>query len=73
MPKNKRFHSKHKLHHKLLTALGIGVSVILFWRGIWGLMDLYLFPSNLAVSYAVLLVIGFVVLYVTHYIVNELM
>lgn len=73
MPKNKRFNSKHKLHHKLLMALGIGVSVILFWRGAWGLMDLYLFPNNLTLSYAASFVIGFVILYATHYIVKELM
>ena len=64
--------SKHKLHHKLLMAIGIGISVIAFWRGAWGLMDLYLFPNNPTLSFSASFVIGFIILYVTHYVVREL-
>lgn len=71
--KIKQSHLKHKVHHKLTMALGIGISVIAFWRGVWGLMDLYLFPHNLTFSYTASFIIGFIILYATHYLVNELM
>ena len=35
-----------KKKHQVLTAVLVGTSVIAFWRGVWGLFDLYLFPSN---------------------------
>ncbi|MCL5113915.1 MAG: hypothetical protein M1372_01970 [Patescibacteria group bacterium] len=74
MPKSKHHsNSKQKLHHKLLMAMGIGVSVVSFWRGTWGLMDLYLFPNNLTISYLASLIVGVIILYVTHYIIQELM
>jgi len=73
MPKSKHhFDSKHKLHHKLLMAIGIGISVIAFWRGVWGLMDLYLFPNNPTLSFSASFLIGFIILYATRYLVHEL-
>ena len=72
MPKDKHHSTQHKLHHKLLMAMGIGISVIAFWRGAWGLMDLYLFPNNPTLSFSASFVIGFIILYVTHYVVREL-
>lgn len=74
MPKPKHhFNSKHKLHHKLIMATGIGISVVSFWRGTWGLMDIYLFPNNPALSYSTSFAIGFIILYVTHYVIKELL
>ncbi len=35
------------------SALVLGIAIVAFWRGVWGLMDLYLFPSNPAASYGV--------------------
>lgn len=58
---------------QVVKAIFIGVSVVFFWRGAWGLMDLYLFPNDLALSYALSLLIGVGVLLTTHYIVKELM
>lgn len=29
-------------HHQLIFTLLIGFAVISFWRGVWGLMDVYL-------------------------------
>jgi len=29
-----------------LHAVMIATAVVFFWRGAWGLMDLYLIPSN---------------------------
>lgn len=33
-----------------------------FWRGIWGLMDVYLFPENYALSCLISLIIGLFIL-----------
>jgi len=40
-----------------------GLAIIMFWRGLWGLMDLYLFPENLALSYSVSAIVGLLILY----------
>ena len=50
-----------KVVHTLLIALAI----VAFWRGVWGLMDIYLFPNNAIVSFSVSLVIGILILSVT--------
>ena len=47
--------------HVILTALAI----IMFWRGIWGLMDTYLFPDNHVLSYVLSIIIGILILYST--------
>jgi Fuseless len=46
-----------------LIALGI----MSFWRGAWGLQDVYLFPGNLPLSYAISTVLGLVVIVVSHH------
>ncbi|MEX2162323.1 MAG: hypothetical protein WD751_10475 [Anaerolineales bacterium] len=38
------------------------VAVVAMWRGLWGLMDLYLWRNNPRLSYWVTFVAGFVVL-----------
>jgi hypothetical protein len=73
MPKSgNRIDLKRKFHHNLLMAMGIGISVVAFWRGTWGLMDLYLFPNNPTLSSFASLAIGVIILYLTHYLVREL-
>lgn len=47
--------------HVLLIALAI----IMFWRGVWGLMDHYLFPDNPALSYVLSIATGILILYLT--------
>jgi hypothetical protein len=56
-----------KKGNKILFAIIIGLAVVSFWRGAWGLLDEYLFPMNLVLSYWVSLIIGVVILIVTHY------
>ena len=50
----------------------IGTSVVLFWRGAWGLMDLFIFPNNAFLSYLVSLIAGIAILVFTHKLVDEL-
>lgn len=49
-----------------IRILQIVIAVVLIWRGLWGLMDLYIFPDQLLVSYIVSLVIGLLVLFTSH-------
>lgn len=65
--------STFKKHHQSAFAVIISLSVISFWRGAWGLMDLYIFPNNYALSLWVSLIAGLLVLGATHYIVEELL
>jgi len=67
------FHKSRPNHHKAFTALLIGTGVILFWRGLWGLTDLLLFPTDPVLSHLASLVIGIGILSFTHYLVRELM
>ncbi|MBI5803071.1 hypothetical protein HY448_00065 [Candidatus Pacearchaeota archaeon] len=50
-----------EVFHTLLIAFAI----VSFWRGTWGLMDLYLFPENHLVSFWISILIGVVILYST--------
>ncbi|PIQ76242.1 hypothetical protein COU78_04755 [Candidatus Peregrinibacteria bacterium CG10_big_fil_rev_8_21_14_0_10_49_24] len=65
--------STFKRKHKLIFALIIGLSVVSFWRGAWGIMDVYIFPNNYGISSIVCFFIGIGLLSATNYIVEELM
>lgn len=53
-------------HHQLLASLIVGIGLVSVWRGIWGLMDLYLIPENEPVSFLISLIFGIGILYLTH-------
>jgi len=57
---------------QVLWALVIGFAVISFWRGIWGLLDIYLFPDDFVFRSWASTIIGAVILISTHYTVEEL-
>ena len=65
--------NKMESHHQILFSILIACGVIAFWRGIWGLMDLYLFPNNNLLSIITSLVLGLSILVATNYTVKELM
>jgi len=62
-----------KRYKKIFYALLIGIAVVSFWRGVWGLSDIYLFPSNQILSLSSSVVIGLLILFSTHKIIRELM
>jgi hypothetical protein len=64
---------KMKTKHQVLFAVIIAFAVISFWRGIWGLMDIYLFPTNPVYRFWTLFFLGLVILVSTHYAAKELM
>jgi hypothetical protein len=57
---------------QVLFAVLIGFAVVSFWRGIWGLLDIYLIPSNVELSLWVSLAMGIIILIFTRYAVKEL-
>lgn len=52
----------------LLTVLGI----VMVWRGVWALLDVYLFPNNLLLSYIASIILGLLILYIPDYDLKEL-
>lgn len=50
----------------------IAFAIVSFWRGVWGLMDVYLFPNNHILSLSISVLIGLVILYSTKHIIGEL-
>ena len=42
--------------------LALAIGVILTWRGVWGLADVYLFPGNDVASFVASVIIGLVIL-----------
>jgi len=59
--------NKLKKAEKFIYSLIIAVAIVGIWRGVWMLLDLYLLPKNNAISAVVSLVIGVLVLAVTHH------
>ena len=62
----------HLTTEHFLYALLIGTSMIMLWRGAWGLLDTYLFPQNRTVGYILSVIIGILILSVTGRIVKKL-
>lgn len=63
---------KQKPIKQALFTLLIGFSVVAFWRGVWGLLDVYLLPNNYELSSWISTAIGLFILAVTHYWTKEL-
>ena len=40
----------------------IVILIVVLWRGIWGLMDLYLFPNMLPLSFVLSIFFGLIIL-----------
>ena len=61
------------LWKKRIKAIYIAAGLIAFWRGVWGLLDMYLFPDNLTASYSISVIVGILILVSTHHAIGELM
>ena len=59
-------------HHQKLFALIIGTAVIMFWRGIWGLLDVYLFPNEPGLRFLLSAIIGLAILAACDVVIKEL-
>ena len=57
---------------RISYALLIAFAVISFWRGLWGLWDIYIFPNNYQLSLWISLAVGIIILYLTRNIVKQI-
>ncbi len=65
--------AKQRRNFKTISyTILIAFAIVSFWRGVWGLMDIYLFPNNPVLSLSVSVLIGLVILYSTKHIIGEL-
>ena len=46
----------------VLVVIIASLAIVSFWRGVWGLMDLYIFPANASLSLLVSMGIGMIIL-----------
>lgn len=58
----KTFFQRIKKHHPNWYSIIVGAAIVMYWRGLWGLMDTYLFPGNEVLSYSASIVIGLLLL-----------
>ena len=47
---------------KVAFALVVVIAIVCIWRGVWGLLDLYLIPNDLVASFSLSVLIGFLIL-----------
>ncbi len=66
--KNQRFRQRHP---HLFFLVG-GVAIIMFWRGVWGLLDTYLLPQYEILSLLVSIALGVIILYLDDFSLDEL-
>ncbi len=66
--KIRKYLSTRKNLRIIIDLLGI----IIVWRGIWGLLDLFVFPENQLLSYLTSIVLGFILLLIDGKGLNEL-
>ncbi len=57
---------------KVFLTLLLAFAIISFWRGAWGLMDIYLFPGNHLLSVIISLILGVIILYSTESLLDRL-
>ncbi|MBU0959219.1 MAG: hypothetical protein KKB31_04725 [Nanoarchaeota archaeon] len=63
---------KKRSFKNITKSILVAFAIIAFWRGVWELMDIYLFPSNKPLSALVSLIIGLVILYSTRNLLEKL-
>ncbi len=61
-----------KKHHQLLFSFIVLSGVVCLWRGIWGLLDMYLMPSNTELSFVFSIILGSIIIGTTHYTIDKL-
>lgn len=58
------FTKKKSSPKHFVTILLTAFAVVLVWRGMWGIMDQYLFPDQPMLSYLISLLLGLFILWV---------
>jgi hypothetical protein len=53
---------KFLARRKNLRIITDVLAIIIIWRGVWGLLDLFIFPQNPLLSYITSTIFGFILL-----------
>ncbi|NJD05282.1 MAG: hypothetical protein FIA97_02150 [Methylococcaceae bacterium] len=61
-----------KTVHPAVNALVVLLAIIMIWRGVWGLLDAYVFPGNPVLSNLVCLGMGALILYLDDFSLSDL-
>ena len=61
-----------KTLHPTGNVLVIIFSIIMIWRGLWGLLDIYFFPGSPTFSHLACFLIGAIVLYLDDFRIDNL-
>jgi len=61
-----------KKRHPHIHVLATVILVIMVWRGVWGLLDTYLFPGDALMSDIASVIIGVLLLYLNDFSLDEL-
>lgn len=69
--KGKKRNGKRDFKKISLTIL-VAFAIISFWRGVWQLMDFYLFPNNYVLSNWISLFLGLGILILTKNLIEKL-
>ena len=64
--------TKKRSVKKIGYTILIAFAIVSFWRGVWGLMDLYLFPNNLTLSFSISVLIGIAIVFLTKHLIDKL-
>jgi Fuseless-like protein (putative pre-synaptic calcium channel regulator) len=54
------------------NAIIIILAIIMLWRGVWGLLDVFLFPGSPLLSYLASFALGAVILYLDGFSLDDL-
>jgi quinol-cytochrome oxidoreductase complex cytochrome b subunit len=58
--------------HPNANVIAIIFAIIMLWRGVWGLLDKYLFPGSPTLSYLTCIALGAVILYLDDFKIDNL-
>ena len=58
--------------HPSVNAIVVILAIIMLWRGVWGLLDVYLFPGSPTLSYLISISLGALVLYLDDFSLKDL-
>lgn len=64
--------SRMKKEYPLLHTTLVVIGVVMVWRGVWGLLDAYLFPEDPILSYSISILAGLILLFVDDFRLKEL-
>jgi Fuseless len=61
-----------KSRHPVANAIIIVLAIIMFWRGMWRLLDTYLFPDSPTLRHLVSALLGVLILYLDDFHISNL-